>query len=131
MDRPLRLITASPVDRLARTLRHEYAHAAIVTLSRGKAPVWLNEGLAEYYSTFKITDDQKIALGTAIGNHVFLLRDSKMLSERVREELLEHFIACGHVEHVERQSGRTGRNPPRGLSPARLAGAADRAPERA
>lgn len=33
--------------RLNRTLRHEYAHAAIVTLSRGKAPVWLNEGLAQ------------------------------------------------------------------------------------
>jgi tetratricopeptide (TPR) repeat protein len=34
-------------DQLARTLRHEYAHAAIGTLSRGKAPVWLNEGLAQ------------------------------------------------------------------------------------
>jgi len=34
-------------ERLARTLRHEYAHAAIVTLSRGRAPVWLNEGLAQ------------------------------------------------------------------------------------
>jgi tetratricopeptide (TPR) repeat protein len=34
-------------ERVARTLRHEYAHAAIVTLSRGKAPVWLNEGLAQ------------------------------------------------------------------------------------
>jgi tetratricopeptide (TPR) repeat protein len=34
-------------ERLRRTLRHEYAHAAIVTLSRGKAPVWLNEGLAQ------------------------------------------------------------------------------------
>jgi tetratricopeptide (TPR) repeat protein len=34
-------------DRVSRTLRHEYAHAAIVTLSHGKAPVWLNEGLAQ------------------------------------------------------------------------------------
>lgn len=34
-------------ERVTRTLRHEYAHAAIVTLSRGKAPVWLNEGLAQ------------------------------------------------------------------------------------
>ena len=34
-------------ERIARTLRHEYAHAAIVTLSRGRAPVWLNEGLAQ------------------------------------------------------------------------------------
>ena len=34
-------------ERVTRTLRHEYAHAAIVTLSRGKAPVWLNEGMAQ------------------------------------------------------------------------------------
>ena len=34
-------------DRVSRTLRHEYAHAAIVTLSHGRAPVWLNEGLAQ------------------------------------------------------------------------------------
>lgn len=34
-------------ERLARTVRHEYAHAAIVTLSKGKAPVWINEGLAQ------------------------------------------------------------------------------------
>ncbi len=34
-------------ESVARTLRHEYAHAAIGTLSRGKAPVWLNEGLAQ------------------------------------------------------------------------------------
>lgn len=34
-------------ERLARTVRHEYAHAAIVNLSKGKTPVWLNEGLAQ------------------------------------------------------------------------------------
>jgi len=34
-------------EALQRTLRHEYAHAAITTLSRGRAPVWLNEGLAQ------------------------------------------------------------------------------------
>src|SRR5215467_13848245 len=43
------------------------------------APVWFNEGLAEYYSTFSITDDQKIVIGAPISNHVYLLRESKML----------------------------------------------------
>ena len=57
---------------------HEYTHL-LVNNTFENAPLWFNEGLAEYYSTFKITDDQKIALGTAIGNHVYLLRDSKML----------------------------------------------------
>ena len=57
---------------------HEYTHL-LVNNTIENAPLWFNEGLAEYYSTFKITDDRKIALGTAIGNHVFLLRQSKML----------------------------------------------------
>ena len=57
---------------------HEYTHL-LVNNTFKDAPLWFNEGLAEYYSTFKMADDQKFALGTPIGNHVFLLRDSKML----------------------------------------------------
>ncbi|HKP72747.1 MAG TPA: SpoIID/LytB domain-containing protein, partial [Pyrinomonadaceae bacterium] len=33
---------------LAPTLRHEYAHAVIEALSRGRAPLWLAEGLAAH-----------------------------------------------------------------------------------
>ena len=57
---------------------HEYTHL-LVKNTFENAPLWFNEGLAEYYSTFKMTDDQKIELGTPIANHVFLLRDSTML----------------------------------------------------
>jgi hypothetical protein len=28
-------------------------------------PLWFNEGLAEYYSSFSITDDQKVIVGRA------------------------------------------------------------------
>ena len=65
---------------------HEYTHL-LVKNTFPNAPVWFNEGLAEYNSTFKITDDQKIALGTAIGNHVFLLRESKILPLKVLFEV--------------------------------------------
>ena len=57
---------------------HEYTHL-LVNNTFENAPLWFNEGLAEYYSTFKMADDQKFALGTAIGPHVYLLRDNKML----------------------------------------------------
>lgn len=60
---------------------HEYTHL-LVENTFESAPVWFNEGLAEYYSTFSITDDQKIRLGSPIGNHVLLLRESKMLPLR-------------------------------------------------
>ncbi len=60
---------------------HEYTHLLIKN-TIGSAPVWLNEGLAEYYSTFNISNDQKIVLGSPIANHVYLLRERKMLPLR-------------------------------------------------
>ena len=42
---------------------HEYTHL-LVNNTFESAPVWFNEGLAEYYSTFSITDDQKVGSGT-------------------------------------------------------------------
>ena len=60
---------------------HEYTHL-LVKDTNGNVPVWFNEGLAEYYSTFSITDDQKVVLGRPIASHVFLLRENKMLPLR-------------------------------------------------
>jgi tetratricopeptide (TPR) repeat protein len=60
---------------------HEYTHLLINNTS-GNVPIWFNEGLAEYYSTFSITDDQKIVMGSPIASHVFLLRENKMLPLR-------------------------------------------------
>src|ERR1043165_8412282 len=57
---------------------HEFTHL-LVNNTFSDAPVWFNEGLAEYYSTFSITDDQKVVLGKPIGSHVFLLRQNKIL----------------------------------------------------
>jgi tetratricopeptide (TPR) repeat protein len=60
---------------------HEYTHL-LVNATSGNVPTWFNEGLAEYYSTFSITDDQQVMLGKPISNHVFLLREKKMLPLR-------------------------------------------------
>src|SRR6185369_14442137 len=55
---------------------HEYTHL-LINNTFPSAPVWFNEGLAEYYSTFSITDDQKVVLGIPIASHVFRLRESQ------------------------------------------------------
>jgi tetratricopeptide (TPR) repeat protein len=60
---------------------HEYTHL-FVNNNMGNPPTWFNEGLAEYYSTFTITEDQKIELGRPIANHVLLLRQNKLVPLR-------------------------------------------------
>ena len=57
---------------------HEYTHL-LVNSTLGNAPLWFNEGLAEYYSSFSMSDDSKIVLGRPISSHVYLLREKKML----------------------------------------------------
>ncbi len=60
---------------------HEYTHL-LVRNTTGSVPTWFNEGLAEYYSTFSITSDQKVVVGRPIASHVYLLRENKMLPLR-------------------------------------------------
>jgi len=53
---------------------HEYAHLLIHNAARD-VPVWLNEGLAEFYSTFVLKDGGRQAdIGRTIARHVQLLR---------------------------------------------------------
>lgn len=60
---------------------HEYTHLLVENTS-GNVPTWFNEGLAEYYSTFSISDDQQVVMGSPIASHVYLLREKKMLPLR-------------------------------------------------
>lgn len=75
-------IALSSDDRLVDPLRpvfHEYEHF-IINLNLNNIPLWLNEGLAEFYSTFLSKDDgKKAAIGTPIARHVFTLREAQML----------------------------------------------------
>jgi tetratricopeptide (TPR) repeat protein len=78
---------------------HEYTHLLLQNTFK-EIPLWFNEGLAEYYSTFKISDDQKITLGAPIGNHVFRLRESQMLPLRT---LFEVDHKSPHYNETEKQ----------------------------
>ncbi|MBC7798838.1 MAG: tetratricopeptide repeat protein, partial [Pyrinomonadaceae bacterium] len=42
-------------------------------------PPWFNEGLAEYYQTFTIEQDQKVKLGLPQSNHLLLLQQNKLI----------------------------------------------------
>jgi tetratricopeptide (TPR) repeat protein len=58
---------------------HEYVHL-LVKNSFEHAPLWFNEGLAEFYSTLEITSgNRKVKLGKAIKNRVLSLRRRELL----------------------------------------------------
>jgi hypothetical protein len=56
-----------------RVVFHEYAHL-IVSNIMPNPPVWLNEGLAEFYSTFKLLDGKRAQIGLAVGEHLIALK---------------------------------------------------------
>lgn len=59
------------------TAFHEYVHLH-VNDNMPDAPLWLNEGLAEYYSTFEFANGD-VVIGTPIVNYLRLLRQSELL----------------------------------------------------
>ncbi len=70
-------------DHPFRTIFHEYVHLLIENTMGPTVPVWFNEGVAEYYSTFDImNDNHKVLLGDLVRNHVLYLRESKFLPLR-------------------------------------------------
>ena len=66
-----------------RTIFHEYVHLLVENTMGAAVPLWFNEGLAEYYSTFDVQDgDRKVILGDLVDNHVLYLRENKLLPLR-------------------------------------------------
>lgn len=57
-----------------RSLFHEYTHLVIRNTSPG-IPLWLDEGLAEYYSSFQVDDKgRSVLVGRPIDSHLQTLR---------------------------------------------------------
>jgi predicted Zn-dependent protease len=62
------------------TIFHEYVHFVLdVNFGKSDVPPWFNEGLAEYYQTFEIEEDQKVKLGLPQGGHLALLQQTKLI----------------------------------------------------
>ncbi len=63
-------------EETMRVVFHEYAHLIISNVARN-IPIWLNEGLAEYYSTYRMeAGGREAVLGAAIPSHLMLLNDA-------------------------------------------------------
>ncbi len=61
------------------TIFHEFVHS-LTNDSTANMPLWLSEGIAEFYEMFDVTDkDTKVTLGAPISHHVFRLRETKLM----------------------------------------------------
>lgn len=66
-------------DGRLRVLFHEYAHLMISNTVM-KMPTWLNEGLAEYYSTYDpVRDGREAVIGRPIESHLQRLAEGRLL----------------------------------------------------
>jgi len=62
-------------DVLQRTLRHEYGHVLVHQLTRGRVPVWMNEGVAIWAEEGRDGDRAAWASETIAGRELFRLAD--------------------------------------------------------
>ena len=73
------MLAATDRESALRLIFHEYSHLVVSNIARGLPP-WLNEGLAEYYSTFEVSPDgRRAVLGKLIDSHLARLRSERML----------------------------------------------------
>ncbi|HEV2764167.1 MAG TPA: tetratricopeptide repeat protein [Pyrinomonadaceae bacterium] len=66
-------------NRAREIAQHEYVHLLVKNSFRD-APLWFNEGLAEYYSTLRTSDGgQRVAIGRAAPAHALALKGRELL----------------------------------------------------
>src|SRR5439155_1233507 len=72
-----RLLFQDDPSHLPSVAQHEYTHA-LLDAAMPEAPLWLNEGLAEYLSTFTATADRAQA-GAPVQAHLDWLRTHDLM----------------------------------------------------
>ncbi|HEV7889305.1 MAG TPA: tetratricopeptide repeat protein [Pyrinomonadaceae bacterium] len=71
----------------ASTLLHEYTHLLVNNYFRS-APLWLKEGLAEFYSTARLSKDRRrVSTGSQLPTRVRQLRDAQLIPLRTLFEV--------------------------------------------
>jgi len=106
---PVGGLMASDEDVLERTLRHEYGHVLVHELSRGRAPVWLNEGVAIWAEEERDGDRVEWAEGTIGGQPLFHLNQlegafTRLPPDRVHVAYAQSYLAVRAL--VDRHGAR-------------------------
>jgi len=87
-------------DVTDRVIFHEYAHQVMSNGMRN-VPVWFGEGLAEYYSTFRLVGGRTAYLGDVIVEHLRMLKN-------VQRYPLSTLLTVDHSSVLYNESTRAG-----------------------
>lgn len=91
---------------LEKVIFHEYTHAVVHRLSGGKAPVWLNEGLAQYEEGRSSSEYSELLRKIAEGNRVDLrVFERSFMGLNAAGASLAYLISLSATEHIIREYG--------------------------
>ncbi len=80
-------------ETLRRVLYHEYAHTLVLRISKGAIPLWLNEGIAEYFS-----GDHGVRVGQVIPLASLESSFHKLSGRQVGLAYLESYSAVSYLK---------------------------------
>ncbi|MBA2380089.1 MAG: DUF1570 domain-containing protein [Blastocatellia bacterium] len=74
------LTTEGDRSQTYKTIFHEYVHYLVNnTFGKSRIPPWFNEGLAEFYAQFAISNDSRVILGNLNESHLEVMRRTKLI----------------------------------------------------
>jgi tetratricopeptide (TPR) repeat protein len=92
-------IAINAEERAAQIVYHEYIHF-FVNNNLPDVPLWFNEGLAEYYSTFESKED-KTKIGLPVAHHLTFLKQQKPVSKLPAPIPLDQLLEKSDILHEE------------------------------
>jgi tetratricopeptide (TPR) repeat protein len=94
-------------EELEDVLFHEYSHAVIHRVARGRAPMWLNEGIAQYVEGKRIEDDQDEYLKELLDGKELSLRslEGSFMKLDNRQARNAYLMSLSATEYIIREFG--------------------------
>ncbi|MBI5492960.1 MAG: hypothetical protein HY893_08515 [Deltaproteobacteria bacterium] len=95
-------------EELEKVIFHEYTHAVVHRLSGGRAPVWLNEGMAQYEEGRSSSEYSELLRKIAEGNRVDLrVFERSFMGLNAAGASLAYLISLSATEYIIKEYGST------------------------